>query len=321
MTATEIRPVETELHEVPLAPMERRERRVPTGGAFARRLPWAFVVVALAVGYGIGQNNGTTTKTVSATSGNTPAVSPEQINEALSGNGIGLTAINDRGYSQLENGFQHKHTFPLPLTPAQQRLLAHQMVLAREAAMRFPTLGDAYRAGLRRQGPYSPGLGTHMIGPMEYPYIATSAPMTDAQILHPLAWIYDGTHMNSPVAGLMYTALTPNYNPNIVQGFAGPNDVWHIHKNVCQVMHPDGSSDSPLGADRSSTQAECAAVGGKLMPLTPPLLHVWPVPGYESPEGVFSHTSTGLTCNDGTYHEINLLHLGRAVTTCADGTE
>ena len=91
-------------------------------------------------------------RSVAPHAGNAPAVTPQQINEALSGNGIGITAQNDRGFSQLENGFQHKHTFPLPLTPAQQASLAHQMNLTREVSMEFPTLADAVNAGMTRPG-------------------------------------------------------------------------------------------------------------------------------------------------------------------------
>lgn len=308
------------------------------GGTFARRLPWAFVVVALAVGYGIGQNNGTTTKTVSVR-GDAPIVTPQQINEALSGNGLGITAQNDRGFSLLENGFQHKHTFPLPLTPAQQSLLAHQMDLTRQVSLRFPTLKDAVDAGMTRAGPYSPGLGLHMIMPSDFPYFVTNKPMTDAQIEHPLAWIYDGTKPTSKVVGLFYMAF--GVDQNAVQGFAGPNDVWHIHKNICIVGNPasflsgphaaanadfttklnQNAVDAPLGADRDATQAQCAKFGGKLMALTGPLLHVWTVPGYEDELGPFAHNNPAVTCNDGTYHEIDLSNIGHRLSTCVDGSE
>jgi hypothetical protein len=32
------------------------------------------------------------------------------------------------------------------------------------------------------------------------------------------------------------------------------------------------------------------------------LLHVWTVPGYSNPLGVFAHANPALTCGDGTYY-------------------
>ena len=52
------------------------------------------------------------------------------------------------------------------------------------------------------------------------------------------------------------------------------------------------------------------------------LLHVWVVPGYESPEGVYAHLSSAVTCDDGTYKTIkDVTKIGTQTTICADGTE
>jgi hypothetical protein len=267
------------------------------------------VALALGIGFAVGQSTGGgSTKLATAPA---PLVTPQQINQALSGNGLGLTTVNDRGFSQLENGIQHSHGFPLPLTPAEQSLLSHQMVIAQQTALRYPTLADAYGAGLHRAGPFEPGLGLHMLDGANFTYASTTAVMSDSQIEHPLAWIYDGTHPNSRVAGLFYMSFVPNPG-----GFAGPNDVWHLHKNICLR-----GSDVPLGADGDVTQAQCAAVGGNLIPLSPYLLHVWVVPGYEDQQGVFAHLNPAITCNDGTYHVVNNNDIGSRITTCVDGTE
>ena len=63
------------------------------------------------------------------------------------------------------------------------------------------------------------------------------------------------------------------------------------------------------------------AVGGNLLKQTQYLLHVWAVPGYESPEGVFSHLSSTITCDDGTYKTIDVTKTAASTTICADGTE
>ena len=74
--------------------------------------------------------------------------------------------------------------------------------------------------------------------------------------------------------------------------------------------------------DHDATAAQCDAVGGNLLQQTQNLVHVWAVPGYESPEGVFSHLSSAITCADGTYSTIaDVTKIGSATTICKDGTE
>ena len=209
------------------------------------------------------------------------------------------------------------HGFELPMTPADRTLLAHQLTLAHQVAMKFPTLADAERAHMVAEGPFSPGLGLHVAPPgAGLGSGAGNSVMTDAQIEHPISWIYDGTKPDSPIAGLFYGALVPN-----PAGFAGPNDVWHHHSNICIVMGPGGHIDTPLGADHDVTTAQCTAVHGFLIKATFPLLHVWVVPGYEDSQGVFAHLNPAITCNDGTYHTVPQNTIGYRVTTCVDGTE
>jgi hypothetical protein len=227
----------------------------------------------------------------------------------------GSAGVDDRGFAKLANGEQHTHGFTQPVSKADRVQLAHQMELARQTALRYPTVADAEAAGLHRAGPFSPGLGAHYIN-----YASgignVDGKMTDDAIGKPLAWIYDGTHPDSHVAGLFY--MTALKNP---EGFAGPNDVWHVHHDICLKPSPTGV-DAPLGADHGATKAECDAVGGSLMKQTQYLLHVWAVPGYESPEGVYAHLSSAVTCDDGTYKTIkDVTKVGSSTTMCADGTE
>jgi hypothetical protein len=272
------------------------------------------VVVALALGLWVGDNLGSS----SAGSGGATAqvVSPQQINQALAASSGAAVPVDDRGFSLLENGVQHSHSFQLPVSPSDQVLLSHQMALAQLTALEYPTLADAAAAGMVRSGPFSPGLGTHMTMMANYPYAAGAGVMSDAQIEHPLSWIYDGTKPDSRVAGLFYSASVPT-----PAGFAGPNDVWHQHKNICIVMRPGGGIDAPLGADHDTTTAQCKAVGGFLVNATGPLLHVWAVPGYEDPQGVFAHLNPAITCSDGTYHTVPVSQYGSRPSVCVDGTE
>ena len=225
------------------------------------------------------------------------------------------TKVDDRGFSKLENGMEHGYSFPLAVSKADRAILADQLVLARVTALRYPTVKDAVAAGLHRAGPFSPGLGAHYI---DYSSAGGSdgSPMTNKDIEHPLAWIYDGNHPDSKIAGLFYTTTS-----DTPEGFAGPNDVWHEHRDICLVQN-NGEFDTPLGADHSATKEECDAVKGNLLKQTSKLLHEWVVPGYESPEGVFSHLSSTVTCDDGSYNLIpDITKIGKRLTVCLDGTE
>jgi hypothetical protein len=225
-----------------------------------------------------------------------------------------MAAHDDRGFSALENGMQHGG-FQQPISKADRVELARQLTLAREVALQYPTVADAEAAGLRRAGPFSPGLGAHYIS-FGNALGNADGVMSDDDIRKPLAWIYDGTHQNSRIAGLFYMTGAAN-----AKGFAGPNDTWHVHHDVCIKTGTDGVIDAPLGADHDATQAQCDTVGGNLIHQTGYLLHTWVVPGYESPEGVFSHLSSTITCDDGTYHVIAVTKVGTRTTICLDGTE
>jgi hypothetical protein len=316
MTTTAARPsahdVDESVGSVPIgsfAPERARGER----SVLARRLPYALVALALAVGFVVGQAVDSSSSRAVAPAQS--VVSAEQINRALSStNGAAVT--NDRGFSQLENGVQHNHGFELPMSVADRQELAREMNLARETAVQYPTLADAEKAGLRHAGAFSPGLGTHMVSYQNYRYGAGTGRMTDDQIRHPLAWIYDGTKPDSPVAGLFYSANVAN-----PEGFIGANDVWHQHTNICITQSAGGGVDAPLGADHDATQAQCDAVGGRLMKATGPLLHAWVVPGYEDSQGVFAHLNPAITCNDGTYHTVDITKVGTRATACVDGTE
>jgi hypothetical protein len=55
-----------------------------------------------------------------------------------------------------------------------------------------------------------------------------------------------------------------------------------------------------------------------LLPVTGYMLHVWNVPGWETPDGVFGELNPRITCRDGTYHVIPLDRIGTNSTVCLD---
>ncbi len=219
-------------------------------------------------------------------------------------------ATDDLGLAALTNGHQHNHAADVALDPATKRALAAQLDQTRKLMDLYPTVAAATAAGYHRAGPFSPGLGAHYMPPT---LSVDASGVMDDKALAGAYLIYDGVAPDSPLAGFMYLA----YRQAEPEGFAGPNDHWHYHTNVCLTVSPAGVIDTPLGADsENTTKALCDTYGGHLIDNTGYMIHVWTVPGYESSQGVFSDINPAITCPDGTYHEIPLDQIGYKTTTC-----
>jgi len=177
-----------------------------------------------------------------------------------------------------------------PLDPATRDALKAQLTAARDIALRYPTVADATAAGYRLAGGFAPGSGAHYI---TFGGLTGSGAFDPAK---PLALIYDGTSPTSQVIGLMYYGITET----APEGFAGPNDHWHRHSNVCIKYGPNGI-DVPFPADVDVTEAQCKEVQGSFLKITGYMVHAWVVPSWESPLGVFSHDNPDVRCADGTY--------------------
>jgi len=166
-------------------------------------------------------------------------------------------------------------------------VLASQLSAARAAALAYPTVADAERAGYRLVGgAYGPGAGAHYIGGGAFGAFDPARPPT---------LIYDGVSPTAQIVGLMYLGM--GQNGAAPEGFAGPNDHWHRHSGVCQKA---GKVIFPVDAD--VTEAQCTAKGGNYMATTTWMVHAWVVPGWESSAGVFSHENPNLPCADGTFN-------------------
>jgi hypothetical protein len=218
---------------------------------------------------------------------------------------------DDLGFSELSNGHQHAHTQDEPLTPAETRKLSGELAATAELVDKYPTIADAEAAGWRRAGPFSPGLGTHYMSP---DYVMNSdGDMDPADLAAPML-VFDGTGQDAQLAGFMYNAYGTEAEPS---GFTGPNDHWHYHENVCIVRGDNGTIDTPFGADLEGvTEKMCTDVGGSWIAATGYMVHVWNVPGYESPDGMFTELNPRITCPDGTYHRIPIEDLGTKDTVC-----
>ncbi|MEX2256329.1 MAG: hypothetical protein WEC34_12885 [Acidimicrobiia bacterium] len=177
----------------------------------------------------------------------------------------------------------------VPLDRVTREQLALQLAGAREVALRYPTVADATAAGMRVAGGFAPGSGAHYIS---YSGISGEGPI-DVEKVN--SFIYEGTNPESRIVGLMY------YSNSNAEGFAGPNDHWHRHSNVCVKFAGATGIEVPFPADADVGREECEAAGARLMPITGWMVHAWVVPGWESPQGVFSHENLNIRCADGTY--------------------
>ena len=178
-----------------------------------------------------------------------------------------------------------------PLDATTRAELKTQLTAARDFALRYPTVADATATGYRLAGGFAPGSGAHYI---------TFGGLTGAGAFDPtkpLSLIYDGTNPTSQVIGLMYYGM----GDSAPEGFAGPNDHWHRHSNVC-IKYGAGGLEVPFPADQDVTAAQCSAAQGSLLKTTGYMVHAWVVPSWESPLGVFSHDNPDVRCADGTYN-------------------
>jgi hypothetical protein len=211
---------------------------------------------------------------------------------ALAGHQHGVTTLNGQKVEGVKAADVAAESQPdKPLDPTTRAELKMQLSEARDYALRYPTVADAMGAGFRVAGGFAPGSGAHYIS---YGGLTGSGSFDPAK---PLALIYDGTSPASQVIGLMYYGL----GDTAPEGFAGPNDHWHRHSNVCIKSGPSGI-ETPFPADQDVTAAQCTAAQGSLLKTTGYMVHAWVVPSWESPQGVFSHDNPDVRCADGTFH-------------------
>jgi hypothetical protein len=181
--------------------------------------------------------------------------------------------------NQITHTHEHGVAVPeVPLDKATRAELTQQITIARKVADQFPTVAQAEAAGYKMVTPYVPLIGAH--------YINWSLMDTTFDPAHPEMILYDGTNPDSKIVGLSYYVFS-NGEP---QGFAGPNDHWHQHIGLCI------NGSGVVVGDEQTTPDQCAARGGtKAYTTNGWMVHAWVVPGWESPQGVFSPEHPGLT--------------------------
>ena len=154
--------------------------------------------------------------------------------------------------------------------------LTSELALARDTALKYPTVADAKQAGWVQVTGYVPGIAAHF---MNFELVDDTFAIDEPEML-----LYDGTSDEANVVGLSYYLLHPG-SAEPTQGFTGNNDHFHRHDGLC--VGPGG-----VIGDSTTTAESCAAKGGrKANGQAGWMSHAWVVPGCESPWGVFSGAS------------------------------
>lgn len=151
-----------------------------------------------------------------------------------------------------------------------------QIAVSREIAMQYPTAADAVAAGWVQITVHFPGIAAHYI---RWDWLDSTFVLEEPEVL-----LYGGDGLDAPLVGVNY--IVSGAQPP--EGFIGDADHWHEHPTLCVST----SSGLVIGGENVSA-AKCAAMGGVVISFAGNwLLHVWCIPGWESPEGVFSHENS-----------------------------
>jgi len=205
--------------------------------------------------------------------------------------GLATTKWVDDASSVSGAGHSHSHTdasgvglMAQELTLEDRRVLAEQVVLAREVTVAVPTLQDALDAGWTKVGEPITG-GGQMV--MDTRVDHRDLPFDPST---PMGLLYASDDPSAPVVGLQYGQWTSEAMPADV--FVGQSSMWHLHTATCVIDGDEG--EFALTIDDPLTGVGCEKVDGTREDRIGFMLRVWVVPGWENPYGTFAHDHPGI---------------------------
>jgi hypothetical protein len=172
----------------------------------------------------------------------------------------------------------HQHPPPPPAGPVQLDDLPanvrDQVTAVRDWAMQYPTAQSSSAAGYSQITVFFHGIAAHY---MNFGlFDATFDPARPEVLLY---------GEQGQLVGVNYIVYSGSSPP---AGYDGDDDHWHEHPTLCR-----STSSGLIIAGEETSAAACAAMGGTQMSFAGwYLLHVWCIPGWESPEGIFSHENS-----------------------------
>ena len=207
------------------------------------------------------------------------AVTGENVPVGDGAESAGGLATEITGNSTGDHDHGHGTAVPeQPLDRPTRNALGMELSIARGAALKYPTVADAEAAGYRMVTPYVPLIGAH--------YLNFGIVDTTFDAAKPEMLLYDGTKPDDRIVGLSYFVAAPGGKPPV--GFIGPNDHWHQHIGLC-------IKNGVVVGGEKTTPEQCKSRGGNKVGLNDIwMVHAWVVPGWDSPQGVFSPEHLGL---------------------------
>jgi hypothetical protein len=144
-------------------------------------------------------------------------------------------------------------------------------------AMNYDTTAKATAGGFPKLTQYFPGIAAHYIN---IGRLFDNQPFDWSQ---PEVLLFNGTGPDAQLVGFNYIVQGgPNHTPP--DGFPGDFDQWHEHPVLCM------KNGIVVG---EVAQGQTCPAGQSTLPFQNMwLLHVWAIPGWESPEGIFSHENS-----------------------------
>ena len=206
--------------------------------------------------------------------------------------GLAVSKWADNAAHILGSGHTHSHTMSsssdmpgmdhsmMSMMTIEERLqFGEQLVIAREAALKFPTLADARAAGWILVGGYVSGAGQMLMDPTSNSQDQVFDPAV------PQGLLYSSSIDSATIVGLQYDAWTSDGSTPV--GFIGQDMLWHMHTGTCEI-----SDSFSVVYDEAVTGTACSQVKGTLTNSVSWMVRAWVVPGWESSQGQLSHENS-----------------------------